>query len=86
MRTPYAVAPNVTLRAKNYRGILQRIVSTLNGDYIPLLYPILMISPSIGYKMTPSCGSTAGVLPSCIMADNNSTHGFSPVTNRISQF
>ena len=50
------------------KHFLQRIVSTSNGEWIPLLYPISMIFPSIGYNMILPCSSISGALPSCLMA------------------
>ena len=59
------------------------MVSTIMGESIPLIYIVGMLFLSIGYKMVPSCGSIAGVLPSSLLTANNSTHGFAPVDRHI---
>ena len=63
--------------------VLQRIILTPKVHMIPLLYPISMLFPSIGYKMTPSYGYIVGVLPSCLMITKTSTHKFASVEDHI---
>ena len=65
------------------KHFLQRIISTTSGDYIPLLYPISMLFPSIGYKMIPSCGSIAGIIPSLLMVFNTSISRFAHANHYI---
>ena len=74
---------NITLGAINHTHKLQLTVFSSNGESISLLYPVSMISSSIGYSMIPSCGSIASVLPSCLISANDSTNGFIPVANHI---
>ena len=62
---------------------VQRILSTSNGELIPLLYPISMFPPSIGYKMIELCGSITNFLPSFLVTANNSTYVFAPIFNHI---
>lgn len=43
-----------------------------------------MLFPSIKYKIIPSCGSIAGIMPSSLMVSKSSVHEFVPVDHYIS--
>ena len=68
---------------QSQRHFIQQIVSTSAGDFIPLIYPISMLFPSIRYKMIPNCGSIAGIVPSSLMVTNTSINGFALFVHHI---
>ena len=65
------------------KHFLQCLVSVIESDSIPLIYPEAMSFPSIFYYMISSCGSIIGALPSSLLAYAGSRHGFASPKDHI---